>query len=115
MQQVSQQDGRGVFEGLRRYQASSKLKKAVLKLLAKEMDEARIQRLRDVFRALDTRQDGYLTRDQLLKGMREHLELRDLTAADLELILPPRRRGNLRGDEIFSRECDRLSCNEFVA
>merc|ERR1712139_524683 len=102
MQQVSQQDGRGVFEGLRRYQASSKLKKAVLKLLAKEMDEARIQRLRDVFRTLDTRQEGFLTRDQLLKGMRDHLELRDLTPADLELILPP-------------RAGDRLSCTEFLA
>merc|ERR1719271_1141605 len=94
-------NGRNVFEDLRRYQASSKLKKAVLKVLAKEMDEARIQCFRDIFRTLDTRQDGFLTRDQLLKGMREHLELRDLTSADLELILPP-------------RAGDRMSFNEFM-
>jgi len=91
-----------VFLGLREYQASSKLKKAVLKLLAKEVDEARIQKLREHFKALDKHQDGFLTRDELFSGMRQHLELRHLTPADLALILP-------------SGSNERLSCNDFIA
>ena len=76
-----------VFEGLGRYQAASKLKRAVLRLLAKEVDEARVQELRRQFEALDARQDGLLSRDEILRGMRR-VNLGNLTPADLAQILP---------------------------
>ncbi|CAK9084062.1 unnamed protein product [Durusdinium trenchii] len=59
---------KSVFEGLCKYQASSKLKRAVLKLLAKEADEERVKKLREQFRTLNVRQDGYISREELLQG-----------------------------------------------
>lgn len=93
---------RSVFDGLQRYHASSKLKKAVLKLLAKEVDETRLKQLRGQFNVLDVSRDGYLTRDKLLEGMRQHLGLRDLTAQDLLRVFPP-------------SAGDRITCNDFTA
>lgn len=93
---------KNVFECLKQYQAAGKLKKAVLRLLAKEVDEDRIQRMREVFAALDVHKRGFLARDELLRAMQHHPDFRDFTAPDLELILPP-------------RAGDRISSNEFIA
>lgn len=93
---------KSIFEGLGKFQASSKLKKAILKLLAKEVDEGRIQGLREKFRALNVQQDGQLTRDDLLRGMREHLHVECLTRADMSVLLP-------------HWTNDRLTASEFVA
>lgn len=59
-----------IFEGLMDYQAYSKLKRAVLQLLARELSERQIQELRKKFMALDTEGDGLLSVEELLKGMR---------------------------------------------
>lgn len=93
---------RSVFEGLWRYQASNRLKKAALKLLAKEVDEARIRSLREHFLALDCNQDGCLDRDDILIGMRRHLEQHNLKSADLTSVLPPEAGGQ-------------ISCTSFTA
>lgn len=78
-----------VFAGLRAYHASSKLRKAVLKLLAKELDEQRVKRLREQFRQLDVGQDGCLSRQELAEAMRTHLGLEHLCDADVMRVLPP--------------------------
>eukprot|EP00931_Biecheleriopsis_adriatica_P000598 TRINITY_DN100675_c0_g1_i1.p1 TRINITY_DN100675_c0_g1~~TRINITY_DN100675_c0_g1_i1.p1 ORF type:complete len:275 (-),score=60.67 TRINITY_DN100675_c0_g1_i1:96-920(-) len=97
------QVSKSVFEGLQKYQASSKLKRAILKLLAKEADESRVQSLREQFRALDKHQDGLLTRDELLRGMQQCPEFKDLTPADIAQLLPP---------ELC---IDKISCTDFTA
>jgi len=93
---------RSVFDGLWKYQTSSRLKKAALKLLAKEVDESRIQQLREYFRELDGEQDGYLTRDAILSGMQRHQELQVFKSVDLRSVLPP-------------GASDQISCTSFVA
>lgn len=93
---------KSVFDGLLKYQASSKLKRAVWKLLAKEADESRVQKFRDLFRTLDKHQDGFLSRDELIHGMRQCPEFADLTPADLNEIIPTAAR-------------DRISCTDFTA
>jgi len=93
---------RSVFDGLWKYQTSSRLKKAALKLLAKEVDESRIQQLREYFRELDGQQDGYLTRDAILRGMQRHKELQVFKSVDLGSVLP-------------QGASDQISCTSFVA
>jgi len=78
-----------VFDGLCKYQASSKLKRAILKLLAKEADEERVKTLREQFRTLDVQQDGFLSREELLRGLRQCQGFGDMTALDLVRLLPP--------------------------
>lgn len=93
---------RSVFDGLWKYRTSSRLKKAALKLLAKEVDESRIQQLREYFRELDGQQDGYLTREAILSGMQRHQELQVFNSVDLRSVLPP-------------GASDQISCTSFVA
>lgn len=59
-----------IFDGLMRYQAYNKLKRAVLQLLTRELSEFEIQELRAKFMALDTQGDGMLSPEELLDGMR---------------------------------------------
>ncbi|CAE7521900.1 CPK9, partial [Symbiodinium sp. CCMP2456] len=80
---------KSVFDGLCKYQASSKLKRAILKLLAKEADEERVKTLREQFRTLDVQQDGFLSREELLRGLRQCQGFGDMTALDLMRLLPP--------------------------
>eukprot|EP00434_Breviolum_minutum_P031013 symbB.v1.2.027430.t1/scaffold2809.1/size69810/5 len=96
---------KSVFEALCKYQASSKLKRAVLKLLAKEADEERVKRLREQFRLLDAHQDGFISRDELVHGMRQCPEFSNVTvtSSDLARILPP---------ELFA---EKISCTDFTA
>lgn len=101
--QKSQVLDKSVFDGLCKYQASSKLKRAVLKLLAKEADEERVKKLREQFRFLDAQQDGFISREELLRGMRQCPEFSNVTAADLARILPP---------ELFT---EKISCTDFTA
>jgi len=59
-----------IFDGLMKYQAYNKLKRAVLQLLTRELSEFQIQELRKKFMALDTQGDGLLCTEELLEGMR---------------------------------------------
>lgn len=59
-----------IFDGLMKYQAYNKLKRAVLQLLTRELSEFQIQELRSKFMALDSRGDGLLCPQELLAGMR---------------------------------------------
>eukprot|EP00929_Paragymnodinium_shiwhaense_P023090 TRINITY_DN14541_c0_g3_i3.p1 TRINITY_DN14541_c0_g3~~TRINITY_DN14541_c0_g3_i3.p1 ORF type:complete len:1093 (-),score=272.98 TRINITY_DN14541_c0_g3_i3:141-3419(-) len=59
-----------IFEGLVKYQAYSKLKRAVLQLLTRELSEFQIQELRSKFMALDAKGDGLLSPEELVEGMR---------------------------------------------
>merc|ERR1719272_2303785 len=59
-----------IFEGLIKYQAYNKLKKAVLQLLTRELSEYQIQELRKKFNALDSQGDGMLSPSELNEGMR---------------------------------------------
>jgi len=59
-----------IFDGLMKYQAYNKLKRAVLQLLTRELSEFQIQELRKKFMALDTGGDGLLCTEELLEGMR---------------------------------------------
>jgi len=59
-----------IFDGLMKYQAYNKLKRAVLQLLTRELSEFQIQELRNKFMALDTQGDGLLSPEELVEGMR---------------------------------------------
>lgn len=59
-----------IFEGLMKYQAYNKLKRAVLQLLTRELSEYQIQELRKKFNALDSKGDGMLSPEELIAGMR---------------------------------------------
>lgn len=59
-----------IFEGLMKYQAYNKLKRAVLQLLTRELSEYQIQELRKKFNALDSQGDGLLSPEELIEGMR---------------------------------------------
>ena len=60
----------------------------MLKLLAKEIDEVRIQQIREYFQALDRHKDGFLTRDELLRGIQKYWGLENLRAEDISAVLP---------------------------
>jgi len=59
-----------IFDGLMKYQAYNKLKRAVLQLLTRELSEFQIQELRNKFMGLDTQGDGLLSPEELIEGMR---------------------------------------------
>jgi calcium-dependent protein kinase len=59
-----------IFDGLMKYQAYNKLKRAVLQLLTRELSEYQIQELRKKFNALDSTGDGLLSPEDLIAGMR---------------------------------------------
>jgi len=59
-----------IFDGLMKYQAYNKLKRAVLQLLTRELSEFQIQELRNKFMGLDTQGDGLLSPEELIDGMR---------------------------------------------
>ncbi|KAL8427268.1 hypothetical protein Efla_002706 [Eimeria flavescens] len=61
-----------VFEGLRSWQRQSRLKKAVLQLLAKEFNETDILKLRCKFEALDRAATGAITLEDLKQTFAEH-------------------------------------------
>eukprot|EP00930_Biecheleria_cincta_P100171 TRINITY_DN91788_c0_g1_i1.p1 TRINITY_DN91788_c0_g1~~TRINITY_DN91788_c0_g1_i1.p1 ORF type:complete len:619 (+),score=83.86 TRINITY_DN91788_c0_g1_i1:45-1901(+) len=58
-----------IFYGLQQYQEFNKLKRAVLQLLTHELSEYEIQELSEKFKALDNNGDGFLLREELLRGM----------------------------------------------
>ena len=73
-----------VFEGLRLYRRHGKLKRIVLKLLARELNEFQIQDMRKKFMALDRGGDGFITIDELSRGVRElGIHVHDDDLADL--------------------------------
>jgi len=59
-----------IFDGLLKYQAYNKLKRAVLQLLTRELSEFQIQEIRKKFMALDKQGDGMLSPEELILGMR---------------------------------------------
>lgn len=54
-----------VFDGLKKWQEMTKFKKAIIRLLARELSEAEIMDLRKKFEALDREGDGTITLDEL--------------------------------------------------
>jgi len=74
-----------IFDGLMKYQAYNKLKRAVLQLLTRELSEFQIQELRGKFMALDTQGDGLLSPEELIEGMR-HVGY-DMTKVELSQVM----------------------------
>jgi len=74
-----------IFEGLMKYQAYNKLKRAVLQLLTRELSEFQIQELRNKFMALDKEGDGLLSPAELLQGM-QHVGY-EMSPAELEQVV----------------------------
>merc|ERR1719253_2134782 len=58
------------IDGLHDYQACSKLKRAVLQLLTRDLSELQIERSRDKFMTLNSEGDGILSPHELAEGMR---------------------------------------------
>jgi len=61
-----------ILQALCEYQASHKLKRVVLQLLARELPEDRLKALRSQFMALDTDGDGYISVKELITGLQCH-------------------------------------------
>jgi len=75
-----------IFDGLMKYQAYNKLKRAVLQLLTKELSEFQIQELRNKFMALDSQGDGLLSPEELIEGMK-HVGYVMSSSGELEQIM----------------------------
>lgn len=73
-----------VFEGLKEYSQSTRLKQSLLRLLARELTEIQTQDLRKKFLSLDKAGDGRITRDELLTGMKSL----GITSTDVEALIP---------------------------
>lgn len=73
-----------IFEGLKEYSKSTRLKQALLRLLARELTEIQTQDLRKKFLSLDKSGDGRITRDELVSAMRSI----GLSTAEVDLMLP---------------------------
>jgi calcium-dependent protein kinase len=74
-----------IFEGLREYSKSTRLKQALLRLLARELTEIQTQDLRKKFLSLDKSGDGRITRDELVSG----LKAVGINPNEVETIMPP--------------------------
>ena len=59
-----------VFEGLKEYNKSTRLKQALLKLLARELTEIQTSDLRKKFLTLDQSGDGLISREEIASGLR---------------------------------------------
>jgi len=66
---VSSFANESVLQAVCEYQASHKLKRAVLQLLAADLPEDQIKSLRNQFMALDTNSDGHLSFKELISGV----------------------------------------------
>jgi calcium-dependent protein kinase len=66
-QRLSLKDG--MVDNLRAFNSQSKLKKAALHIIAGQLSEAQIKRLRETFTALDKNGDGLLTFTELKDGL----------------------------------------------
>jgi len=92
-----------IFEGLREFNQSTRLKQILLKLLARELTEIQTQDLRKKFLSLDKSGDGKISRDDLINGMKGI----GMSPNDIELLLPP-----ISADTTVSTV---ISYNEFLA
>eukprot|EP00930_Biecheleria_cincta_P018147 TRINITY_DN1422_c0_g2_i1.p1 TRINITY_DN1422_c0_g2~~TRINITY_DN1422_c0_g2_i1.p1 ORF type:complete len:474 (+),score=104.49 TRINITY_DN1422_c0_g2_i1:286-1707(+) len=61
-----------IGENLRKFSGMSKLKKVALTLIAQQLDDAKIQDLKNTFSALDKNKDGTLTIKEITDGMSKH-------------------------------------------
>ena len=59
-----------VLDGLRKFQAGTRFKAAVLQFMARTLDEHDKDRIDSTFRTMDKNGDGMLSREELLAGMR---------------------------------------------
>ncbi|KAF4668452.1 hypothetical protein FOL46_001949 [Perkinsus olseni] len=75
---------RNVVSGLRNFRAQNKMKKVALTVIAQQLAESDIERLKKTFQALDENGDGTLTVQEIKEGMRS---LDVSLPADLEEIM----------------------------
>mmetsp|Transcript_28198 Transcript_28198/g.80098 ORF Transcript_28198/g.80098 Transcript_28198/m.80098 type:complete len:529 (-) Transcript_28198:67-1653(-) len=66
---IDTQLGADVLERIRGFEASNKFKRAALEVVARRMDDDKIQELRELFEALDTNGDGQLSIAELTGGL----------------------------------------------
>jgi calcium-dependent protein kinase len=59
----------GFVDNLRGFRSQNKLKKAALQIIAGQLNESQIKRLRETFQALDDNGDGFLTAAEMKEGM----------------------------------------------
>jgi calcium-dependent protein kinase len=86
-----------LFEGLKEYSQSTRLKQILLRILARELTEIQTQELRKKFFSLDKSGDGKITREELVNGMKAI----GISPADIDALLPSR--------------SNEISYNEFLA
>jgi calcium-dependent protein kinase len=67
--QLNEEAGNSVFAALCEYQASDKLKRAVLQLLARELPEQQLSLFRSQFMALDVNSNGFLCVKEMINGL----------------------------------------------
>jgi len=75
----------GFIDHLRQFRSLNKLKKAVLHIAARQLDEKQLRRLRETFLELDANGDGLLTVAELQEGLKKG-GLKDIPA-DLEQVM----------------------------
>jgi len=61
----------GLIDNMKSFKANNRLKKVALGIIAKEMNEAKISELRNLFISLDDNGDGMLTKEELTSSIRQ--------------------------------------------
>lgn len=74
------------FDNLRGFKAQNHLKKAALQVIASNMNDAQIKKLKDIFTALDVDGNGSLTHQELSDGIKKS-NLGEKMPEDLEVLI----------------------------
>lgn len=93
-----------LFENLRSFRSTNKLKKAALHVIASQLSEDRIRSLRETFQALDANGDGMLSVRELKDGL-EKAGLQGMIPPDLQQII----------EEVDSDRSGVIDYTEFLA
>lgn len=94
----------GLFENLRCFRSTNRLKKAALHVIASQMGEEQLKALRDTFISLDVNGDGMLSVAELREGL-EKAGLNTILPADLQQII----------EEVDSDRSGVIDYTEFLA
>ena len=77
----------GFVDNLRGFRSTNKLKKAALHVIASQLSEREIKKMRDIFRSLDKNGDGSVTMVELENAIENDKKLKEHLPSDLKEIL----------------------------
>lgn len=92
-----------IFEGLKDFSKSTRLKQVLLRVMARELTEIQTQDLRKKFLSLDKTRDGRITRQELLAAMKGS----GLNASEVDELLPSASDGGISYNQFLAALSER--------